>query len=93
MFLFLADNTLIYRVLGSVRDLLYIANTEKKKYPVTFPEGAEEEGGSCREGQNFQTGAVWFQPRLHGYSAVLQIGISLQSARLPRTPPRSIQCG
>lgn len=89
--LFLAVNTLVYQVVGSEHDLLYTNDTEH--ILSHFPEGAEEEGGSCREGKIFQTRALWFQSRLHGYSAILQICISHESARLPRTPQGTVQRG
>lgn len=60
-----------------------------KNNPVTFPEGAEEEGGSW-EGQSLQARAVQLQSRLHWYSVILQISITLRPARPPRTPQRGL---
>lgn len=58
--------------------------------PVMFPEGAEEEGGSFREGQSLQTRAVQLQPRLHWYPVILQIRVTLRPARPPRAPQRAL---
>lgn len=88
--LFLVANTVVHQVLGREHNLLYITNTEN--IILTFPEGAEEEGGFWREGKIFQTRALRFQPGLHRYSAILQARISHVSAGPPRTPQR-VQCG